>query len=60
MVTIKTSYQSNNKNHTIINLIRYNKKITIKSITKIQTHVRLIKKIKNYYRRNIKKKLAIS
>ena len=60
MVTIKASYQPNNKNHTTITIIINHKKITLKPIIKIQINVRLIKKITYLNRRDIKKKRVVS
>lgn len=60
MVTIKASCKSNNKNNPTLNLIRYNKKITRQSITKIQNNVRLIEKVKSNYIGVVEKELIIS
>ena len=54
MVTIKASYQPNNKNHPIIALTINHKKITLQPITKIQVDVRLVEKASDNNRRDIK------
>ena len=60
MVTIKASYQPNNKNHPIITITINNKKITLQPITKIQANVRLVEKTSYHHIGDIEKKLVAS
>ena len=59
MVAIKASYEPNNKNHPVIKITWNNTQITIKPITKIQTNVRLVKKVAYNYWGDIEEKWIV-